>query len=139
MTPRTANIPPISDTQAEVLDTLHFCAHKHAIKLRLKAGDICFVNNFAVMHSRAAFKDDISDDANAAKRYVLRLWLNNPDEGWKIPAGLQLAWDRIFAPVPEIQNYFDIDPFADEEKMKEHAGPKGGGGSGGTGRSSDCG
>lgn len=155
MTPRNPKIPPVTEAQAEALDAVHFCAQKHAIKLPLRAGDMCFVNNFAIMHSRASFKDEPSTrsdhvdelPASLSRRYVLRLWLNNPLKGWKIPPGLQLAWDRIFTPLEEIEDYYDIDPFNDPVKVRDFAGPKpggggkggGGGGGSGGGVSTDCG
>ena len=152
MTPRTPDNPPVTESQAEALDALHFCASKHALKLHLKTGDMCFVNNFAVLHSRGAFEDSSmasgqnqNDLSSAlARRYVLRLWLNNSEKGSDVPAGLQLAWDRIFAPLEEIEDFYDIDPFDDPIKVRDYAGPKpgggkGGGGGGGGGVSTDCG
>jgi hypothetical protein len=139
VTPRTPEIPPITEAQAEALDAVHFCAMKHSLKLRLIAGDMCFINNFAVMHSRNSFEDN-----DQGKRYVLRLWLSNPEKGWKVPQGLQLAWDRIFEPLEEISDYWDIDPFAERGRSRVF-GPQGGGGSGtgggtgGGGKSSSCG
>ena len=100
---------------------------------------MCFINNFAVMHSRNSFEDN-----DQAKRYVLRLWLSNSEKGWEVPQGLQLAWDRIFEPVEEISDYWDIDPFAERGRSRMF-GPRGGGGGGagggpgGGGKSSSCG
>jgi uncharacterized membrane protein YgcG len=98
------------------------------------------------MHSRNSFEDN-----NQAKRYVLRLWLSNPEKEWEVPQGLQLAWDRIFEPLEEISDYWDIDPFAERGRSRVF-GPQGGGdggsggtgggsggGSGGGGKSSSCG
>lgn len=139
VTPRTPEIPPITEAQAEALDAVHFCAMKHSLKLKLIAGDMCFINNFAVMHSRNSFEDN-----DQAKRYVLRLWLSNSEKGWEVPQGLQLAWDRIFEPVEEISDYWDIDPFAERGRSRMF-GPRGGGGGGagggpgGGGKSSSCG
>lgn len=65
-----------------------------------------FVNNLAILHSRSTFQD-----TSEAKRYVLRLWLNNPEAGWDTPPGLKLAWDRIFAKMEEIQDRWDVDPY----------------------------
>ena len=114
MTPRSRDIPPMTEAQAEALDAVHFCALKHSLKVDMRRGDMCFVNNLAIMHSRSAFEDD-----EPHKRYVLRLWLNNPDLGWQMPPRLQLFWDKTFAPHDEIMDYYDIDPFTDMEKAKD--------------------
>ncbi|KAI0407889.1 Clavaminate synthase-like protein [Xylaria palmicola] len=105
-TPRSPNIPPLSEAQAEALDAIHFTAAANCVSHTPEAGDMVFVNNFAILHSRSTFQD-----TSEAKRYILRLWLNNPETGWDVPPGLRLAWDRIFADVGEIQNYWDIDPY----------------------------
>lgn len=55
--PRSANIPPITEAQAEALDALHFTAEKHAVALEFKPGDIQFVNNLSIFHARGGFCD----------------------------------------------------------------------------------
>lgn len=55
--PRSSNIPPITEAQAEALDALHFLAEKHAVSLDFKKGDIQFVNNLSILHARDGFKD----------------------------------------------------------------------------------
>jgi hypothetical protein len=92
---------------------VHFGALKHHLEIEFEAGDMCFINNLAIMHSRQSFKDGLD-----AKRYLLRLWLNNPERGWRIPEGLQLPWDRIFAPLHEIRNYWDVEPFGADGKTR---------------------
>lgn len=111
--PRTPGIPPITEAQAEALDAVHFSALRHSLEIELQAGDMVFINNFAIMHSRESFRDTVD-----SKRYLLRLWLNNPEKGWEIPEGLRLAWDRIFAPLHEIRNYWDVDPFGAGKKRR---------------------
>lgn len=55
--PRSADIPPITEAQAEALDALHFTAEKNAVALDFHAGDIQFVNNLSIFHARGSFKD----------------------------------------------------------------------------------
>lgn len=113
MTPRSTDIPPLTETQAEALDALHFCAQEHSLKLNSKKGDMLFINNLAVMHSRSPFEDDEENS-----RYALRLWLSNPDKAWKIPPTLQLDWDRTFAPLEGIKDHYETEPFADKDKVR---------------------
>lgn len=56
--PRSKNIPPITEAQAEALDALHFLAEKHCATLDFQKGDIQYVNNLAVFHARNGFKDE---------------------------------------------------------------------------------
>lgn len=57
--PRSANIPPITEAQAEALDALHFEAEKNAVTLDFRPGDIQYVNNLSIFHARGAFKDSV--------------------------------------------------------------------------------
>ena len=55
--PRSSNIPPITEAQAEALDALHFLAEKHAVTLDFQQGDIQYANNLSIFHARDGFKD----------------------------------------------------------------------------------
>lgn len=55
--PRSSNIPPITEAQAEALDALHFLAEKHALSLDFRKGDVQFVNNLSIFHARDGFRD----------------------------------------------------------------------------------
>lgn len=43
------------------------------VTMRFKKGDMQFLNNFAILHSRTEFKD-----AGDQRRHLVRLWLENP-------------------------------------------------------------
>ncbi|KAK3934286.1 putative taurine catabolism dioxygenase TauD [Diplogelasinospora grovesii] len=89
--PRTPGIPGLTEAQAEALDAVHFIARKHEIKPRMEKGDLRFINNMALLHRREAF-----ENSGDTKRHLVRIWLNNEDMCWKLPAPLQLAWARVF-------------------------------------------
>jgi Taurine catabolism dioxygenase TauD, TfdA family len=55
--PRSPEIPPITEAQAEALDALHFLGEKFNVGLEFWKGDIQYVNNLAVFHARDGFKD----------------------------------------------------------------------------------
>lgn len=55
--PRSKDIPPITEAQAEALDALHFLGEKFNVGLDFRQGDIQYVNNLAVFHARDGFKD----------------------------------------------------------------------------------
>jgi alpha-ketoglutarate-dependent taurine dioxygenase len=56
--PRTPNIPPITEAQAEALDALHFIGRDNALKISFERGDFQFLNNLNLLHAREGFKDD---------------------------------------------------------------------------------
>ncbi|KAL4780651.1 hypothetical protein BJX76DRAFT_360635 [Aspergillus varians] len=81
--PHTPGIPPMTEEQAEALDTVHFTAQKHQLCIPLQRGDIQILNNLALFHARRGFVDD-----DVRKRHLLRLWLRNEEMAWEIPAVL---------------------------------------------------
>lgn len=55
--PRSSNIPPITEAQAEALDALHFLAEKYAVGLGFRKGDVQYANNLSIFHGRDGFTD----------------------------------------------------------------------------------
>lgn len=55
--PRSSDIPPITEAQAEALDTLHFLGERFNLGLDFRQGDIQLVNNLALFHARDGFTD----------------------------------------------------------------------------------
>jgi len=91
--PRSPGIPNLSAAHIEALNTLQAIAEKHAFSLKLKAGELLFWNNLALMHSRNGFTD-----SSDRKRHLLRLWLRNDatEKKWEIPKQLQASWQDAF-------------------------------------------
>ncbi len=71
-------IPNLSAVQLEALDFLGTIAGDPAIHVgfRQEPGDMLFVNNFTVLHSRSAFEDHAD---RSRRRHLLRLWLSVPN------------------------------------------------------------
>jgi alpha-ketoglutarate-dependent taurine dioxygenase len=55
--PRSQDIPPITEAQAEALDALHFLAEKFSVTLDFQKGDVQYVNNLSIFHARDGFVD----------------------------------------------------------------------------------
>ncbi|KAF7967849.1 hypothetical protein HWV62_32894 [Athelia sp. TMB] len=105
--PRSTNIPPITEAQAEALDTLHFLAEKYELRLNFQKGDIQYINNLSIFHARDGFRDD-----KEHTRHLVRLWLRNEELGWKIPGYLSANWKRLYYGLtadPETQK-FPLEP-----------------------------
>lgn len=56
--PRSFDIPPISEAQAEAIDALHFIGMEKSIQVKFLPGDFQFLNNLNLLHARDAFRDD---------------------------------------------------------------------------------
>jgi len=71
---RFEECPPLTEKQTELMAMVDALAADPAIHIQfaLEPGDMVFVNNYAVMHSRSAFEDHEEEER---KRHLLRLWL----------------------------------------------------------------
>jgi hypothetical protein len=88
------SIPLLSDDQNSALDLHAEIAESACLRVPFLAGDIQFVNNHAVYHSRTAFQDDDADDGKG--RLMLRLWFSMPNSR-ALPAGFEDFWGSIEA------------------------------------------
>ncbi|KAF8994584.1 hypothetical protein BDQ17DRAFT_1392391 [Cyathus striatus] len=103
--PRSKGIPPITEAQAEALDTIHFLAEKYQLGLNFQKGDIQYINNLSIFHGRDGFTDTPDK-----RRHLLRLWLRDEEKAWKIPEGLQPLWKRLFYTANIDEHRFPLDP-----------------------------
>ncbi|CAF9903720.1 MAG: hypothetical protein GOMPHAMPRED_000513 [Gomphillus americanus] len=114
--PRSFNIPPITEAQAEALDALHYTAEKFAIALDFKQGDIQFANNLSIFHARGGFKDSVEK-----QRHLVRFWLRDPEYAWKTPAYLQDRWDRVYKDVTPEKSVFPLEPVIRNASLGENS------------------
>ncbi|KAH8647950.1 hypothetical protein BX600DRAFT_443285 [Xylariales sp. PMI_506] len=104
--PRRATIPPITEAQAEALDTLHFLGEKFCINTDFQKGDIQYVNNLAIFHARDGFTD-----SEIQKRHLLRFWLRDPENAWETPDVLKWRWTQLYGGVTSDSEVFPTEPF----------------------------
>ncbi|KAI3337240.1 TfdA family taurine catabolism dioxygenase TauD [Xylariaceae sp. AK1471] len=104
--PRNANIPPITEAQAEALDTVHFLGEKFCVNTDFQKGDIQYVNNLAIFHARDGFTDTPEQ-----QRHLLRLWLRDPENAWDTPKVLQWRWDQLYKDVTPETQVFPLEPY----------------------------
>ena len=74
---RFNEVPRLTPLQTEALDMVDSLCNDQRFRLdmKLERGDMQFVNNYVVLHSRTAFEDHADE---ARKRHLLRLWLRTP-------------------------------------------------------------
>jgi hypothetical protein len=72
---RGAHVPPLSAAQLEALKTLDQLNHdpRFLLTMDLRPGDLQFLNNHVILHSRTAYEDDPEPER---RRHLLRLWLD---------------------------------------------------------------
>lgn len=58
--PRSSQIPPITEAQAEALDAIHYLGERFNVGLDFQKGDIQYINNLAIFHARDEFKDTLN-------------------------------------------------------------------------------
>lgn len=77
-------IPALSPEQVEAMKVLEETCYRLRLHMVLEVGDIQFLCNEHVMHSRSAYKDHLPP---MPKRHLMRLWLATPEceGGWKLP------------------------------------------------------
>ncbi|KAH8819832.1 hypothetical protein F5884DRAFT_27374 [Xylogone sp. PMI_703] len=103
--PRSTDIPPITEAQAEALDALHFTADRYSLTLDFQKGDIQYINNLSIFHARDGFVDKPGQE-----RHLLRLWLRDPELSWKTPGPLQPRWDELYDGVTNDEQVFPLQP-----------------------------
>ncbi|KAK4102453.1 Clavaminate synthase-like protein, partial [Parathielavia hyrcaniae] len=88
---RAPGLAPLSEEQRRALDAVENIARRNQIVLEAQLGDLLFINNHGVLHSREAF-----EDSQDSPRYLVRTWLKNPELAWKLPRGLVEGNVRIY-------------------------------------------
>ncbi|KAL2197003.1 hypothetical protein P885DRAFT_68900 [Corynascus similis CBS 632.67] len=88
---RAAGVTPVTDEQRRALDVIEEIAKRNQIVLEAQPGDMLFINNHGVLHSREAF-----EDTRESPRYLIRMWLKNPELAWNLPRALQAGNARIY-------------------------------------------
>ncbi|KAJ3542785.1 hypothetical protein NM208_g3907 [Fusarium decemcellulare] len=104
--PRSQDIPPITEAQAEALDTLHFVGEKFCVNTEFQKGDIQYINNLNIFHARDGFVD-----GGGKQRHLLRLWLRDPENAWQTPKVLRPRWDQIYKDVTPENCVFPLAPY----------------------------
>jgi hypothetical protein len=131
--PRSPDIPPITEAQAEALDALHFIGMENSIQIQFEPGDFQFLNNLNLLHSRNSFRDGKDHKSVFLKsfcqlatltfmmtrRHVLRMWLRDDEYGWQLPTKLTetLQWKRLWE-LDMKDQYFPLEPQVKVEKFK---------------------
>ncbi|KAF2757568.1 Clavaminate synthase-like protein [Pseudovirgaria hyperparasitica] len=105
---RSAELPPISEAQAEALDVIEFTAHRFKTSMKLQKGDVQLQNNFATIHGRNGFVD--KTDRKSSGRHMLRLWVRDEQYAWRVPEALETEWARVYDKVEPKEEEWHSEP-----------------------------
>lgn len=88
----------LSEIERETFDIMDGLIDELQLKINFEPGDMQFLNNYVILHSRTAFEDYPEPDR---KRHLLRLWLTVPDCSRLSPETLRERDVRLGVPVAE--------------------------------------
>ncbi|EPS36541.1 hypothetical protein H072_9847 [Dactylellina haptotyla CBS 200.50] len=100
---RPAEHPPLKPEQQLALDEIERLSEENKIVLTHQPGDLTFINNHAIVHSREAFEDD-----EVNQRYFVRMWLKNKEMAWDLPKILRDGNYRIFEGNEDVEERWNI-------------------------------
>lgn len=83
----------LDEPQRRALGRVLDLASQQRLRLDKKPGDLVFINNYAIMHSRDPYVDA---SPKIHRRHLVRMWLRNSSLGWDVPAILQDRWRKVF-------------------------------------------
>jgi len=95
----------------EALELVQELGEKYQLELPMQLGDLTFINNFGILHSRDAF-----EDSGTQVRYLVRMWIQNTALSWKLPKVLESgnratyddAAEQIWNILPAPRFKFDV-------------------------------
>lgn len=90
---RAQGLSTLTSKQREALDLIEQIATENQLVVSAQPGDMFFINNHGLLHSREAFEDKPEEGSS---RYLVRMWLKHPTLAWKLPRSLQEGNSRIY-------------------------------------------
>ncbi|RDA88804.1 hypothetical protein CP532_5523, partial [Ophiocordyceps camponoti-leonardi (nom. inval.)] len=100
------DIPPLTEPQRRALEKVSEIAEQTEVRLELRTGDFLFLNNWALLHRREAYKQDEESPC----RHLVRLWLRNSKLGWSIPPLMLPPWRAAFEEGSGVERMYPLYP-----------------------------
>lgn len=85
------DVPPLPAAQRHALDRVSTLAKHFELCLHLEAGDLMFLNNWAMLYRRDSYQD-----GQDTSRHMVRMWLRNTKLGWSIPTQMLPPWLAVY-------------------------------------------
>lgn len=90
----------LSALEEEAIAAVEAIAQELCLDIEFDPGDIQLINNYAILHGRTGFEDYAEQER---KRYLLRLWLNLPEDR-TLPEAFARSAARSGVPVRDAQD-----------------------------------
>ncbi|RCI16087.1 hypothetical protein L249_1836 [Ophiocordyceps polyrhachis-furcata BCC 54312] len=100
------DIPALTDRQRRALEKVSEIAELTELQLELQSGDFLFLNNWALLHRRQAYRQD----EDSPSRHLVRLWLRNSTLGWSIPDLMLPPWRAAFEEGSGVEMMYPLYP-----------------------------
>ncbi|KAH0538445.1 hypothetical protein FGG08_004943 [Glutinoglossum americanum] len=110
---RPASPTPLTDSQKAALDTLQAKALHDSITLDREDGDVQFINNLSILHSREAF-------AAGTGRHIMRLFWRDPVRAWDKPQHHKLKFEERYGYRQLPDTDFDPSGFTANPELAAH-------------------
>lgn len=88
---RFPEAPRMSNAQSAALDLFYALCEDNCLRLQFEPGDIQFLQNHVVFHSRTAYVDGPDPER---RRHLMRIWMSLPD-GRALPPAYAEKWINI--------------------------------------------
>jgi len=125
---RSPELPPLTEAQAEALDAIHFTAAKHQLKIAYGRGDMHFVNNLALLHSRESFRNGGPQNQ---QRHLMRLWVTDADGDagiekvgagkWRIPEKMRKITGEAYHTLEPEEEVFPMEVTRKDAQNRKHS------------------
>jgi len=94
-TGRSSALPALTAAQMLALDELHFAALRNCLTIDFEDGDVCLLNNLALLHARDRY-DATADTDDEHRRHLLKMFVRDAARAWEVPPVVQDQWDALY-------------------------------------------
>jgi hypothetical protein len=98
-TGRSSALPALSAAQMLALDELHFAARRDCHTIDFADGDLCLLNNLALLHARDSYDATAGTDTNADdehRRHLIKMFVRDADRAWDVPPVMRDQWGALY-------------------------------------------
>ena len=104
------NVPELTEKQRFALSVIEDTARKNEVGVTLQKGDMLFINNWAILHRRAAYLDSATN-----ARHLVKMWSRNTWLSWNIPQEVDTLWTGAYKRKIGGQKVYNTEPPAEHE------------------------
>jgi len=104
--PRLESLPKLTSEQIRALEMIQKIAGHVCALITLKAGDIFFINNRAMLHAKSSYVDN-----SGSKQHAIKIVLRDADFAWPIPKALEGYYENMYGGNRPEDEIWKVDAF----------------------------